>query len=130
MKNHVKHIFLIALVAILFSSFQQEKDVLLGKWKNDRYGVVVKIYKYNDKYFGNVLDAGTKRGNEKLKNGPLQVLQDFEKVNDSSYCCGNVYLPKAGIRVQSDIAIIDNNNLVITGKIVGFKTKAKWHRVK
>lgn len=111
------------------TSFQQ-KDVLIGKWKNDRYGVIVNIYKYNDSYFGNVIDAGTKRGNEKLKNGPLQVLQDFKKVNNKFYCCGSIYLPKAGIRVASNIDIVDENNLIITGKIIGFNTRAKWHRVK
>jgi hypothetical protein len=130
MCNYLKHISLLLVLTLVLSSFQKQPDVLLGKWKNERYGVVVKIYKHNDRYFGNVLDAGTKRGNEKLKNGPLQVLQDFEKLNDSTYCCGSIYLPKAGIRITSDIEIIDNNNLVITGNIIGFKTREKWYRVK
>ena len=121
---------LLLILGVPIFSFSQKEDVLLGKWKNERYGVIVKIYHIDDRYFGNVLDAGTKRGNEKLKNGPLQVLQDFEKVNDSTYCCGSIYLPKAGIRVNSDISIIDKNNLVITGSIIGFHTSAKWIRVK
>ena len=70
-----------------------------------------------------------KKGNEKLKNGPLQVLQDFKKINETNYCCGSIYLPKAGIRVKSDIEITGPNNLLITGNIIGFNTSAKWYRI-
>ena len=118
------------LGVIFLCSFFSSKDLLIGKWRNEKYGVEVVIFKQGNRYFGNVTEAGNRKGNEKLKNGEvMQVLENFRKTSDSTYCCGSIYLPKAGISVASQILITNKDNLVITGSRIGIKSSSHWNRV-
>ena len=67
---------LFILGAIFLFSFFPLKDLLIGEWRNEKYGVEVIIFKKDNLYYGNVTEAG----NEKLKKGPMQVLKNFKKM--------------------------------------------------
>ena len=130
MNFRIASLILFFCISVLFFSFQQI-DLLPGKWRNKKYGVEVIIYKKKNKYFGNVTEAGNKKGNDKLKKGEvMQILQNFVKTSDSTYCCGTIYIPKTKTTLQSTIQILDKNNLVVTGYVFGFKTSSKWVRIK
>lgn len=130
MKRFIYHSSLILLGAIFLLSSQKKKDLLLGNWRNKKYGVEVTIFKKDSIYYGNVKDAGSKRGNEKLKKGPMQILRDFKKTSDSTYCCGSIYIPKTGTRIYSEIKITSPNTLIVTGNLLGIKTSSHWFRTR
>jgi len=119
----------IFLGAIFLCSFFTKEEPLLGKWRNKRYGVEVMIYKKKELYFGLVTDAGNKKGNEKIKKSPLQVLKEFKRTSDSTYCCGQIFLPKIGVHVPASIRLNGPNNLVAEGFVMGLKTSSYWTKL-
>lgn len=127
--KQLSSILLSTLMLILLASFYPNKDPLLGKWRNDKYGVEVVIFKNNNLYHGLVTEAGNKKGNEKIKKEPMQVLSNFKKTSDSTYCCGNVYLPKARVSIKSDIELLSPTLLKVVGHWMGIKTESFWKKI-
>ena len=120
---------LFILGAIFLFSFFPLKDLLIEEWRNEKYGVEVIIFKKDNLYYGNVTEAGNEKGNEKLKKGPMQVLKNFKKTSDSTYCCGSIYLPKVGINISSNILMNNSKTLTVTEYILGIKTESNWNRI-
>jgi|GEM_PF-6971344 len=120
---------LILLGAIFTCSFFMKEDPLLGKWRNDRYGIEVRIFKQNNKYFGHVTEAGNKKGNEKIKKGPMEVLKNFKQTSDSTYCCGQLYLPKFNMSIPANIQLSNSKNLTVEGYLFGIKTSSHWRKI-
>ena len=121
----------IIIGAIFLFAFYPSNDLLLGKWKNKKHGVEVIIYKKGNLYFGNVTDAGNEKGNEKIRNGEvMQILQNFRKTSDSTYCCGTIYIPKTNSTLKAKIKMSDRNNLQVIGKVFGIPVISNWIRKK
>lgn len=129
MKKYILNSSLILLGAIFLFSFFGTKDPLLGKWRNDRYGIEVKIFKQNSLYFGHVTEAGNAKGNAKIKQGSMEVLKEFKKTSDSTFCCGSIFLPKYGIRIPAQIQLLDSKNLKVEGYLFGIKTISRWKKI-
>lgn len=130
MKTLYRNSSLIVLGAIYLCSFLPSKDYLLGEWRNKKHGVEVNIYKKKNLYFGKVTDAGNEKGNEKIRNGEvMQILQNFRKTSDTTYCCGTIYIPKINSTLKARIEIIDKNKLQVIGYVFGIPMVSKWTKI-
>jgi hypothetical protein len=121
---------LILLGAIFLCSFLFKQDDLIGQWRNERYGFEVRIFKQNELYFGHVTDAGNEKGNEKIKKGPMEVLKNFKQTSDSTYCCGQLFIPKFNTSIPANINLTNSQNLTVIGYLFGIKTTSHWKKIK
>lgn len=113
----------IALLSLL--SFTNTKTSSIeGIWRNDELGVVVKILKKDNLYFGQVLSSDNPEDDNKIKaNGMVVLLKNFKKQNETTYCCGKLYAPKKGIMIDATMTLKDANTIRLVG-VYGIITKS------
>lgn len=96
-----------------------------GYWILEEKGAVIKIYKKDGLYFGQLIETDNEEDNRKIKaHGEILILKNFKKKNQSTYCCGTVFAPKKQKTVAATMLIEDPNTLRIeikNGLFRGYK---------
>ena len=137
---------LFLLTVISFTSFAQNKDVILGKWINSTSEAHVEISKRGNKYFGKIVWIKTEKDEKgivktdlknpdpELRSRPIlgmEILKDFV-YNDGKWVDGKIYDPKSGKTYSCNMNIKGNGDLNMRGYIgislIG-RTEV-WKRVK
>lgn len=110
-------IFIIGIMALSMLSFTSvTTSSIEGKWRNDEMGVVVKIFKKDNLYFGQVLSSDNPEDDKKIKaKGNVVLLKNFKKQNETTYCCGTLYAPKRGITIDATMTVKDANTIRLVG---------------
>lgn len=134
-----KLLFLSITLIVVFITFAQGADPILGKWQNPSGEGRIEIYKKGDKYFGKLywikdaLKKDVHNPDEKLRSRNVQgleILKNFTK-SGSGYEGGEIYDPKSGKTYSCKMTLKGNDKLDIRG-FVGFSLLGRtetWKRI-
>lgn len=102
---------------------------IAGKWKDDTGGGVILIYEENGQYFGQVIASDRPEENKKIQGKKIVVLKNFTQKNETQYCCGTIYQPKADRLINATLNLINSDTLKIDGRYMGFSRSRFWYRL-
>jgi len=123
-------LLMLLFVAMSFSVFAQNKDVIVGKWLNPSGEGQIEIYKKGDKYFGKLAwikepningkpKLDVKNPNATMQKRPLlnlELLKDFV-YDDGKWTDGTIYDPKSGKTYSCNMTMKGNDVLNVRGYV-------------
>ena len=140
MNNKIKFATLIFFLS-LFSSFAQQADDLIGKYRlpND---LDIKIYRNNDKYFGKIIalneyengvtkdykNPDASKHNDLLLGKVIIKNLEFDTEN-KEWINGNMYGPEKGMIFNLKITEIGEKEIEVVGSKYFFWHTVKWKKL-
>jgi hypothetical protein len=101
-----------------------------GQWKDTEKGITIAIYEQEGKYFGRLISSEDAEQNKKIQeNGKIVLLRDFEKRNDTKFCCGTFFHPKAKRTLDATLYLEDDKTLKIEASYGFFSGTNYWKRL-
>lgn len=123
-------IVFILLALIPVSLFGQNQTTIEGKWKDPESGGVIRIYKKDSLFFGQLISAKDSTENQLIKDkGEIILMKNFERVKANEYCCGTIFQPRKKRVVTAKLVLINSDELKIIGFYHGFSASRTWERL-
>lgn len=126
-------LLLLFISVVSFASAQDNKDAIIGSWKNGEGTGIIQIYKNGDKYQGKLIwlkepvDPETgkpkldkKHPDEKNHSRPLIGLVNmwgFKYTANNEWTGGKIYDPKNGKTYSCKISMENNDKINVRGYI-------------
>ncbi|WP_159104338.1 DUF2147 domain-containing protein [Sneathiella glossodoripedis] len=134
-----------ALTSVFFISGAMANDVT-GVWETVEGKSHVEISACEgNKYCGKIIwlkEPNTEKGtpkldinnqDESLRNRPIegiQILKDLEKVSENEWDDGTIYNPEDGNTYSSEMVLMDENTLNVSGCVLFICKEQTWTRLK
>ncbi|MEL6590196.1 MAG: sterol desaturase family protein [Bacteroidota bacterium] len=128
---HLKKLMILLLVlGGLFGSTLFGQSSIEGVWKDGTEHGYIKITQVDGKYQGQLIGADDPEQDAKIQSkDAIFVLTDFVQKDESTFCCGTMFLPKYGISVEGKIEIIDEQTLKIHGSYGFISSTRVWKKM-
>ena len=102
-----------------------------GKWKESQKGGIIEIYEEDGQYFGQLIGSENQEETEKIqaREEKIIILRNFEKKNDTKFCCGKIFQPKTKRTLNGTLTLVDENTLKVKGKMGIMSGTTTWTRI-
>ncbi len=120
-------VYILTSILVLFFYQQiQAQAEIVGMWKNEDTGSIIKLYEEDNLYYGKIVKV--EDNNNKEKAGHL-ILSDLNYVAKSNSFKGQVRTAN-GFTASCELHIIDLNRFRLTASKMFFKKNTLFTRVK
>ncbi|MEO0896125.1 MAG: sterol desaturase family protein [Bacteroidota bacterium] len=130
-KRFLKRLFfpLLILLVTFMGATPAEEPTLLGTWRDDVGGGIVKIYHHHGLYHGKLIGSTDPEKDQRVKSMNFLVLENFRQKDSRNFCCGTLAHPRYSFKVDGAITLQDASTLLIEGK-VGFINQTRiWKKI-
>lgn len=119
------YIKLLSVILMLFAScFSNAQSEIIGKWKNEDSGSIIKIYKQNNLFYGKIIKVS---GNEAKKNVGHLLLDKLNFLTTTGKYSGNVNSTN-GMTADCELKLINQNRFQMTVTKLFFKKTQIFER--